>query len=150
MSARLIVRLGVLVMLALGLSACQTGKQAPKEIMSNKSAVELRAMQARAFETGDVNKTLRTVIATLQDLGYTIDKVEPAAGTVSGTKLAQLRITVTVYSRKPDRTIVRANAIVILPGSENQVDDPAFYQQYFFEPLSKALFLNALQVEDGD
>lgn len=150
MSARLIARLALCLAVAFMLAACQTGPRAPKIVMSQKSAVELRAMQARAFETGDQAKTLRTVIATLQDLGYTIDKVEPAAGTVSGTKLAKLRMTVTVYPRGTNRMIVRANAIVLLPESESQVDDPAFYQQYFFDPLAQALFLNALQVEDTD
>ena len=48
--------------------------------------------------------------------------------------------------------IVRANA-VIRYGPNNQryqVDDPEFYQKNFFEPVSKALFLTALQVEDRD
>ena len=31
-----------------------------------------------------------------------------------------------------------------------QVDDPAFYQQRIFEPLAKAMFLTALQIEDKD
>jgi hypothetical protein len=85
-----------------------------------------------------------------QDLGYAIDKVEPAAGTVSATKLAKLRVTATVYPRGETRMIVRTNAIVVLQNQESKVDDPVFYQQLIFEPLAKAMFLNALQVEDGD
>jgi hypothetical protein len=137
---------------AMMLAACQTTNQ-PKLVESQKSPVELRAIQSRAFETGDREKTLRAVIATLQDLGYAIDKVEPPAGTVTGTKLSQLRLTATVYPRGETRTIVRANATVWLPqqrGVETQVDDPRFYQQLFFEPLAKAMFLSALQVEDSD
>lgn len=150
MSARPVLRLVLILGTVLSLVACQTGPRAPKTIMSQKSAVELRAIQARAFETSDTGKVLRTVIATLQDLGYTIDKVEPAAGTVSGTKLARLRMTVSVYARGTNRTVVRANAIALLKDAEGQVDDPVFYQQYFFDPLAQALFLNALQVEDTD
>lgn len=136
----------VLVVL-LGLAGCQNPNQ-PQLIMSTKGAVELRSMQSRAFDTTDRNKALRAVIATLQDLGYTIDKVEPAAGSVSATKLANLRLTATVNARGTSQTAVRANAIFKLPGADTQVDDPLFYQQLFFEPLSKAMFLQALQVED--
>jgi hypothetical protein len=135
--------------IALSLAACQAANQ-PKLVESQKSPVELRALQSRAFETTNREKTLRAVIATLQDLGYSIDKVEPSAGTITGTKLSQLRLTATVYPRGESRMMVRANAIVRMPQQtiETQVDDPLFYQQLFFEPLAKAMFLSALQVED--
>jgi hypothetical protein len=138
------------VLLLVLLAACQA--PGPTTILSKKSSVELRAMQSRAFETDDRTKTVRTMIATLQDLGYTIDKVEPAAGTVTGTKLSLLRLTATAYPRGEKRMIVRSNAFIKMPqgAAENQVDDPVFYQQLFFEPLSKALFLTALQVTDAD
>ena len=46
--------------------------------------------------------------------------------------------------------MVRANAIVKAANvRETQVDDPAFYQQLFFEPLSKAIYLQALRVDDS-
>lgn len=135
----------LLCALALPVAGCQTSNQS-HVMLSTKSPVELRAMQARAFDTTDRDKTLRTVIATFQDLGYGIDKVEPAAGTVSATKLAKLRMTATVYPRGQTQTMVRGNALVVSPGLERQVDDPVFYQQLFFEPLAKALFLTALDV----
>lgn len=137
------------ITILLGLAACQTTNQ-PKVILSTKSAVELRAMQSRAFDTPDGRKTLRAVLATLQDLGYTIDKVEPAAGSVSATKLSFLRLSTSVYPRGETQTLVRANAFVKTSPQavDNQVDDPEFYQKYFFDPLAKALFLSALQVED--
>lgn len=133
-----------------GLAACQHPQQ-PPVITSTKSPVELRAMESRAFDTKDRSKTLRAVIATLQDLGYSIEKVEPEAGTVSAIKLSALRLTASVYPRGDSQLMVRANAeIKVMPTSQqaHQVDDPAFYQQMFFEPLAKALFLTALQVED--
>jgi hypothetical protein len=136
--------IGVALLAAGFLAACQPPQQ--KLILSTKSPVELRAMQARAFDTPDRYKTLRTVVYTLQDLGYTIDKVDAASGTVSATKLARLQISATVSPRGASQVSVRANAQVKMPNNmENQVDDPAFYQQFFFEPLSKALFLQALQ-----
>lgn len=140
-----------LVVLAATLGACQHHEQ--KLVLSQKSPVELRAIQSRAFDTPDRNQTLRTIIATLQDLGYTIEKVEPEAATVTGNKLAKLRLTAAVYPRGEKQLIVRSNAQVKMdPGLlvENQVDDPEFYQKFFFEPLSKAMFLTALQIEDKD
>lgn len=131
------------------LGAC--ANQPPELIVSKKGAVELRAMQSRMFETGDRGKVFRAVIATFQDLGYSIKKLEPKAGTVSADKLSQIDMTATVYSRGENRTIVRSNAIVKLQPiakTGHQVDSAEFYQKRFFEPLSKALFLTALQVED--
>jgi len=147
-----LARCGALILLTMTLAACQV---TPTEqvILSTKPALELRAMQSRVFETNDKGKTLRAVVATLQDLGYSVDKIEPAAATVSATKLALLRMSVAVYQRNEKQLIVRSNALVIaVPGTnkQNQVDDPLFYQQRFFEPLSKAMFLSALQVQDTD
>ena len=144
-------RLGFICLCSLAVAACQQPGPPPL-VLSKKSAVELRSMQSRAFDTGDKAKTLRAVIATLQDLGYTIDKTELEAGTVSATKLAVLRLTATVNARSVGQVVVRSNAIVKVAqqgNQENQVDDPIFYQQLFFEPLAKAMFLSALQVEDG-
>lgn len=132
------------------LAGCATER--PPVLLSKKGAVELRAMQSRAFDTDNRNKVFRGIIATFQDLGYSISKVEPAAGTVTADKLARLKMTATVYPRNDNRMIVRSNAIVKLgPGAVgHQVDEPKFYQQRFFEPLSKAIFLQALQIEDAD
>lgn len=146
------LRILIVAIAAVSLAACQTTQQ-PQLIASTKPAVELRAIQSRAFDSEDRSKVVRAVIATLQDLGYTIEKVEPSAGTVTAIKLARLRMTATVVPRTNGKQMaVRANAQVkVLEGAlqENQVDDPVFYQQLFFEPLSKALFLSALQIEDG-
>lgn len=150
-SRRALAKVAGVVLLALSLGACATTQ--PEIVLSKKSSVELRAMQSRAFETADQPKVYRAVLATFQDLGYTISKVEPAAGTVTADKLAQLTMTATVYPRGVDRTIVRSNAVVKMsPAIDqgHQVDSPEFYQQRFFEPLSKSLFLTALTVDDTD
>jgi hypothetical protein len=151
MNFAVVLRSLAVAALGLTLVACEHHQQ--KLVLSQKSPVELRAMQSRAFDTADRNKALRTVIATLQDLGYTIDKVESEAATVTGTKLSVLRLTAAVYPRGEKQLIVRSNAQVKLHAgnlTENQVDDPIFYQQLFFEPLAKAMFLTALQIEDKD
>ena len=134
------------VSIVTSLSACQTQNAAQVVTPSAKGAVELRSIQGRVFDTADRGKTLRTVIATLQDLGYSIEKVEAGAGTVSARKLSALRLTVTVFPRGDKQMIVRANGVVeTSPSSAAQVDAPEFYQTLFFEPLSKALFLAANQ-----
>jgi len=151
MTLRTALRVLSAVAVASLLAACQHHEQ--KLVLSQKPAVELRAIQSRAFDTVDRKHTLRTVISTLQDLGYTIDKVEPEAATVTGTKLSVLRLTAAIYPRGEKQLIVRSNAQVKLQAAamvENQVDDPEFYQQFFFEPLAKAMFLTALQIEDKD
>jgi hypothetical protein len=125
------------------LAACQTDSK-QQILATSQSAVQLRSYQARAFDTTDRAKTLRTVIATLQDLGFVVDKADATLGTVTATKLNkyQLRMTVTVRERGTTQTTVRAN------GQYNivAVEDPAPYQQ-FFDALQKSMFLTAHQVD---
>jgi hypothetical protein len=116
-----------------------------KQILTTKeSQVKLRAIQTRAFDTTDDEMMLRTIIATLQDLGFIIDKADDELGIVSGTKLDwyALRMTVSVRPRGSTQLLVRANAQYEIYA----VEDPEPYQQ-FFESLSKALFLTAHQVD---
>jgi hypothetical protein len=149
----ILARCAAVVLIGIAVAGCQTTR-GEQVVMSTKPAVELRAMQTRAFETTDRYKTVRAVVSTLQDLGYTIEKVETAAGTVTATKLSILRLSASVYPRGSAQIAVRANAIIKpqqnQPHMLNQVDDPEFYLKYFFEPLAKAMFLTALQVEDAD
>lgn len=128
------------IVTAMLVSGC--AQPAPPMIMSKKSPVELRAMQARIYETADRTKTVRSVIATLQDLGYNIDKVDAGSGTVSATKLADLRMSAAV-SPRGTRMAVRANAVVQGQSGLAQVDAPEFYQQLFFAPLSTMMFIEA-------
>lgn len=124
-------------------TGCQTTSM--NQVMeTSQSQVALRSIQTRAFDTTQKTKTLRTVIATLQDLGFVIDKADDELGTVSGTKLDgyQLRMTVTVRPRGNKQTSVRANATYNI----TPVEDPAPYQQ-FFTALEKAMFLTAHQVD---
>lgn len=111
---------------------------------SESSQVQLRSIQTRAFDTTDQEKMLRSVIATLQDLGFVIDKADATLGTVTATKLDRyaLRMTVTVRPRGETQLLVRANAQYEL----TPVVDPEPYQQ-FFNALQKAMFLDAQQVE---
>jgi hypothetical protein len=125
------------------LVGCQTDSR-QQVLAVTKSQVELRSFQTRAFDTIDKEKTLRTVIATLQDLSFVVDKADAILGTVSGTKLDgyQLRITVTVRPRGETQMLVRANAQYNITA----VEDPEPYQQFFIA-LEKSMFLTAHQVD---
>jgi hypothetical protein len=131
------------VVAAVLVAACQSNSW--QQILGvGQSAVQLRSYQARAFDTTDRLKTLRTVIATLQDLGFVIDKADATLGVVTATKLNryQLRMTVTVRERGSSQLVVRANAQY----EAAAVETPGPYQQ-FFEALQKAMFLTAHQVD---
>ena len=133
----------VLVMIVFSLLVgCATTQQ--RLLDSDSSQVQLRSIQTRAFDTTDKEKTLRTIMSTLQDLGFVIDKADATLGTVSATKLKYyaLRMTVTVRPRGETQLLVRANAQY----NVKPVTDPEPYQQ-FFTSLEKAMFLTAQQAD---
>lgn len=121
-------------------TGCQTTSSKQQILASAASQVELRNYQSRRFDTNDKEKTLRTVIATLQDLGFIIDKADLTLGSVSATKLDgyRMRMTVTARPKGNEQMIVRANAQYNLIA----IEDPSPYQQ-FFASLEKSMFLTA-------
>jgi lambda repressor-like predicted transcriptional regulator len=137
--------------LALGLlAAACAGPSETQLVASSKSAVELRSMQARTFETADRNRILRGIVATLHDHGYAINRVSAEAGTATATKAAMLRLSASVYPRGEGQTVVRANAVLLQMGRAVQIDDPTFYRDRFFEPLSRTLALTAAAAPDRE
>ena len=132
----------VTIVLSLLVTGCATTQQ--RLLDSDSSQVQLRSIQTRAFDTTDKEKTLRTIMSTLQDLGFVIDKADANLGTVSATKLKYyaLRMTVTVRPRGETQLLVRANAQY----NVKPVTDPEPYQQ-FFTSLEKAMFLTAHQAD---
>ena len=126
-------------------AACQTPEQALLD--SGQSQVQLRSIQTRSFDTTDKEKTLRTIIATMQDLNFVIDKADLTLGTVTATKLDRymLRMTVSVRPRGQTQLLVRANANFGL----KPVTEPEPYQK-FFASLGKAMFLTAHEEGTGD
>lgn len=130
-------------LIVVALAACQTDSR-EQVLATTKSQVELRSFQTRAFDTTDREKTLRTIIATLQDLSFVVDKADALLGTVSATKLDgyQLRMTVTVRPRGETQILVRANAQYNI----HPIEEPEPYQQ-FFAALERAMFLTAHEVD---
>lgn len=138
----------------------QTQRQAdPSEgaVQEDASAVELRSIQSRAFDTKDEKKLIRTIAATLQDLGYQGTNVSVEAGTVSAYKMDNCgqvqslygsqdiacleNISVTVRKRNPEQLLVRAN----VTRQRQQVTRPRPYRR-FFDALSEAQFLEANRI----
>ena len=125
------------------LTACVSTQK--RLLDSDTSQLQLRSIQTRVFDTIDQEKTLRTVMATLQDLDFIIDAGEVGLGTITGIKWVKnhpMRITVSVRPRGESQMLVRANCQI----EREPVEDPVPYQR-FFAALSKALFLEAHQVE---
>lgn len=138
-------KLIILVMVAgciLNLNGCASTSE--RLLDSDVNQMQIRSIQTRAFETTDRAKTLRTVIATLQDLGFVIDKADAVLGSVSATKLNNysLRMTVTIRPRGTTQTLIRANAQY----NVTPVTDPVPYQNFFIS-LEKSMFLTAQQVD---
>ena len=133
--------LPLIILSVLTLQACASPKE---QLLGAEEQVKLRSMQSRAFDTIDKKKTLRTVIATMQDLGFVIDKADETLGTISGTKLDgyALRLTVSVRPRGKSQLVVRANAQFNITA----VEDPEPYRN-FFTSLEKAMFLTAHSVD---
>ncbi len=137
------------VAVTLAATGCQTDSR-QQALATAASQVQLRSFQTRAFDTTDRTKTLRTVMATMQDLGFVLDKADATLGSVSGTKFGrsevgspyQLRMTVTVRPRGESQTLVRANAQYQLEA----IEDAGPYQD-FFVALEKAMFLTAHQAD---
>ncbi len=123
------------------ITACAS---APPNVTGTGSQLQTRQMQTREYDTLDQAKTLRSVISTLQDLGFVIDTADLALGTVTATREDKytMRMTVTVREKDGQRVLVRANARI----GEDTVTDPLTYQD-FFVALDKAMFLTREQVD---
>jgi len=133
----------LLLCLAITLAGCMTDSKS-QVLAVDRSQVQLRAVQTRAFDTSDRATVFRASIATLQDLGFVIDKADDTLGTISATKLSgyQMRITVTIRPRGGHQIAVRASAQY----NVEAVSDAGPYQQ-FFAALEKSLFLTANEVD---
>jgi hypothetical protein len=136
-------KLCLMVLISLTLGGCVATMKDQVLDTSNESQLQKRSYQTRAFDTADKQKVLRAVIATLQDLGFIIDRADATLGSVSATKLDSylLKITVSVRPRG-NQMLVRANAQYNI----TPVEDPKPYQD-FFSSLSKSLFLQAQNVD---
>jgi hypothetical protein len=126
------------------LVGCATVTPQVLDANQSQTQLQLRQAQSRTFDTNDRERTLRSVIATLQDLSFVIDKADPELGTVSATKLDgyAMRMTVTVRPKGTQQLVVRANAQM----NTTPITDPAPYQS-FFNALERSIFLATHSVD---
>ena len=124
---------------AIMLAACATTNQAVLD--SNASQVAIRNYQTRSFDTADKVNVMNNIVATMQDLGFVIEKADKDIGTISGFSFTnQTTMTVSVRVRG-NAILVRANA----SAGTKAITEPQAYQN-FFNALSQSLFLTANEV----
>lgn len=119
----------------IGLEGCVA---TPYDLTGDAAPLEIRSVQTRDYDALDKPMMMRAVIATLQDLGFTIDQADMGLGIVTATRLqvSDMRMTVTVAAKAEERVSVRANARV----GETGITQAETYQD-FFVALDKAMFL---------
>lgn len=134
MKKSILIGLGVLM-----LAACAMTNQTALD--SKASQVATRNYQTRSFDTTDKLNVMNNIVATMQDLGFVIEKVDKDIGTISGFSFTnQTTMTVSVRS-KGNSILVRANA----SKGTKAITEPQAYQN-FFNALSQSLFLTANEV----
>ena len=130
--------------LAFLLQACAGGPQKPpKELLSlDEAQMKIRSFQTRSFDFKDQNKVLRGVIASLQDLGFIVERANGPMGLVTAGKFGPngngfVEVTVVVRSKGKEQTEVRVNALF----NTKTVDDPKVYQNFFIA-VERSLFVS--------
>lgn len=144
MGARTLRRMGLIVLVGIGLSACASPPPEPPAplLAPTEEQMELRNMQTRNFDVADRLVAMRGVISALQDLGFIIERANEPLGLVTGARFAEpnfydvVGITVTVRKLDEKQVTIRANAIF----NNQPITDPEVYRN-FFATLERALFI---------
>ena len=137
-------KLIILILAGFLISGCATTTH-DRILDVSESQLKLRSIQTRAFDTSDKEKMMRSVMATLQDLDFVVNKADYDLGIVTGTKFAQnqvLKMTVIVREKDKNQLLVRANAQFGIKA----MNSLEAYQD-FFDALSKSIFLTAQQID---
>lgn len=135
------------LMVCLAMVGCASSEP---DVTGSDQPLAMRQLQTREYDTLDRDMTLRAVVATLQDLGFTINNADAAIGTVTATRFYQhkryenyvMRMTVTVRERDGKRIAVRANARL----GDKAVEKAQTYQDFFIA-LDKSMFLTLQKVD---
>ena len=132
----------LLIVCCLLLYGCQT-PETPQDLLApNEAQLKLRNLQTRMFDVKDRNLAIRAVIASLQDLGFIIERANDPLGLVTAARFAEpnyydvVTVTVTVRQHTAERLAIRANAIY----NNKPIEDPKVYQN-FFAALERSLFV---------
>ncbi len=125
------------------LQACVGGPQkAPKELLAlDEAQMKIRSFQTRAFDVKDQNKVMRGVVASLQDLGFIVERANGPMGLVTAGKFGPngngfVELTVVVRAKGAEQTEVRVNALF----NTKPIEDPKVYQNFFIA-VERSLFV---------
>ena len=133
---------GLLVVGSLLLYGCATPDTPQSLLALTEAQLKIRSIQTRTFDVADRNAAMRGVIASLQDLGFIIERANEPLGLITAARFAEpnyydvISITVTVRQDTKERLTIRVNAIY----NNKPIDDPKVYQN-FFASLERSLFL---------
>ncbi len=129
--------------LLLALASCAMPPQPqPNLLAPTEEQLKLRSYQSRSFEITDRKRAIRGVMATLQDLGFIIERANAELGLVTAARFAEpnyydvIAVTVTVRPQTGGKMLIRVNAIY----NNAPLEDPKAYQN-FFASLQRALFI---------
>ncbi|SLM49391.1 conserved protein of unknown function [Nitrospira japonica] len=124
------------------LYGCTTPEQPPTLLAPTEAQLKIRNFQTRVFDMTDRNFAIRSVIGSLQDLGFIIERANDVLGLVTAARFAEpnyydvVTITVTVRQLNATQLTIRANAIY----NNRPIEDPKVYQNFFFT-LERSLFI---------
>ncbi|MBA5866929.1 MAG: hypothetical protein GDA67_09590 [Nitrospira sp. CR1.3] len=124
------------------LYGCTTPEQPQTLLAPTEAQLKIRNIQTRTYDAKDRNQAIRAVIASLQDLGFIIERANEPLGLVTAARFAEpnyydvVTITVTVRQLSEAQLTIRANAIY----NNKPIEDPKVYQN-FFASLERSLFI---------
>jgi len=130
-------------LVVLGLASCAKPPPEPVALLApTEEQAKARSYQTRTFDVADRKEAMRAVVATLQDLGFIIERANEPLGLVTAARFSEphyydvVGVTVTVRPESDTRMAIRVNAIF----NNAPITDPEVYRN-FFTTLERALFL---------
>lgn len=124
------------------LYGCTTPEQPQTLLAPTEAQLKIRTIQTRTYDVTDRNQAIRATIASLQDLGFIIERANEPLGLVTAARFAEpnyydvVTVTVTVRPLSEAQLTIRANAIY----NNRPIEDPKVYQN-FFASLERSLFI---------
>jgi hypothetical protein len=132
----------ILIAGALLIQGCAAPAPSQDLLALTEAQMKIRSIQTRTFDVKDRQLAMRGVIASLQDLGFIIERANEPLGLVTAARFAEpnfydvVGVTVTVRQESAGRMTIRANAIY----NNRPIEDPKVYQN-FFASLERSLFI---------
>src|SRR4026207_198625 len=132
----------ILIAGALLIQGCAAPAPSQDLLALTEAQMKIRSIQTRTFDVKDRPLAMRGVIASLQDLGFIIERANEPLGLVTAARFAEpnfydvVGVTVTVRQESAGRMTIRANAIY----NNRPIEDPKVYQN-FFASLERSLFI---------